>query len=127
MSSTKTMILIKTDGTVSEIPNTGYESIKTAIGGGYLEAVPMGNDHSAYIDEEGKLKNLPINPVATFLWYKRLRPMNDFLCGDCVIVRSTNDDGELDGEDYSPRPEIRTTAEQIGAMDDLARCHFVTS
>ena len=34
MSSTKTMILIKTDGTVSEIPNTGYESIVAAIGGG---------------------------------------------------------------------------------------------
>ena len=126
MSSTKTMILIKTDGTVSEIPNTGYESIVAAIGGGFLEAIPMGNGHAAYIDEEGKLKNLPINPVATFLWYKRLQPMGDFLCGDCVVVRSVNDEGELDGEDYTPCPEIRKTAEEIRAMDDLARCHFVT-
>jgi hypothetical protein len=71
------------------------------------------------------LKNLPINPVASFLWYKRLRPMNDFLVGDCVIVRSVNDEGELDGEDYSPLPEIRETAERIASMDDLSRCAFV--
>ena len=121
----KMMILIKTDGSVSEIPNTGYESIRAAIGGGYLEAIPMGDGHAAYIDEEGKLKNLPINNVASFLWYKRLRPMNDYLVGDCVVVRSVNDEGELDGEDYSPLPEIRETAERIGAMDDLSRCAFV--
>jgi len=122
---TKTMIRITTDGSISEIPNTGYESIVAAIGGGYLEAIPMGEGHAAYIDEEGKLKNLPINPVASFLWYKRLRPMDDFLVGDCVIVRSVNDEGELDGEDYSPLPEIRETAERIASMDDLSRCAFV--
>jgi len=120
MSSTKTMILIKTDGTVSEIPNTGYESIVAAIGGGFLEAISMGDGHAAYIDEEGKLKNLPVNPVATFLWYKRLQPMNDWLCGDCVIVRSVNDEGELDGEDYTPCPEIRKTAEYIRAVYDAS-------
>lgn len=126
MSSTKTMIRITTDGTITEIPNTGYESVKAAIGGGYLEAIPMGEGHSAYIDEEGKLKGLPINPVASFLWYKRLSPMNDFLVGDCVIFRSVNDNGEMDGEEYSPLPEIREIAERITAMDHLARVAFVT-
>jgi hypothetical protein len=121
MDSTKTMILIKTDGTVSEIPNTGYESVVAAIGGGFLEAIPMGDGHHAYIDEHGKLKELPINVVATLLWYKRLQPMDDFLCGDCVVVRSINDEGDQDGGDYTPCYEIRDTAEQCLAVAVMER------
>lgn len=116
MSNNKTMIRITTDGTVTEIPNTGYESIREAIGGGYLEIVPMGAAHGAYIDEEGKLKSLPVNRIATLLWYKRFGYRDDMLCGDCVIVRTVNENGEHDGEDHSPIPEILAQAQDLNLL-----------
>jgi hypothetical protein len=58
------------------------EELKGAVGGGWLEAVPgfttlpwggIVMDCVAFCDEEGKLKNLPHNQVATDLWEQSLR------------------------------------------------------
>jgi hypothetical protein len=83
------------------------DQLKAAIGGGYLELVPAFSSIErdghivecvALCDEESKLKQMPINHVATTLWHialKRagypglLRPngqIADVLAGPVVIV-----------------------------------------
>jgi hypothetical protein len=58
------------------------DELKEAIGGGRLETVPgfttlpwggIVMDCVAFCDEDGKLKNLPHNQIATDLWEQSLR------------------------------------------------------
>jgi hypothetical protein len=80
-----TIISIKPDGTQSTTEVDGsprLEVLKAAIDGGYLEAVPgfdmfehngVLHDCCAFCDEEGKLKQFPINFDATMHWQIALR------------------------------------------------------
>jgi hypothetical protein len=83
------------------------DELKEVIGGGWLEAVPgfttlpwagIVMDCVAFCDEEGKLKNLPHNQIATDLWEQSLRrkgatladhPLRqhaDYLVGTIAVV-----------------------------------------
>lgn len=59
--------------------------------GGYLEAVPMwkrfrGKPCAAFCDEEGKLKEYPVNVAASAEW-KRVAPLvGDVLVGTVVVL-----------------------------------------
>jgi hypothetical protein len=61
---------------------------------GYIEAVPHWVEHEGmrcvvYCNEEGKMRDLPLNRRATLLWYAALgTPVDDVLCGDIAIVAS---------------------------------------
>jgi hypothetical protein len=72
--------------------------LRTLIGGGYLEAIygwhPNG-EWCCYIDEEGKLKGLPVNQPASMLAAQAGWPgaMSDYLCGPAVFVGPTDDEG----------------------------------
>lgn len=59
-------ILIPVSGDIQEVEPEGYEELTNIIGG-MLEGLRVADDLFAYIDEEGKLKGLPINPRATAL------------------------------------------------------------
>ena len=60
--------------------------------GGYIEAVPHWRKYEgarciAYCDEDGKLKNKPVNRWATLTWYRSCgQHMGDVLVGDVVII-----------------------------------------
>lgn len=62
---------------------------------GWLEMVKPAPNVHAYIDEDGKSKNLPINAVATALMGSRLRP-GDYIVGPMLICGSQNDGEEHD-------------------------------
>jgi hypothetical protein len=70
------------------------EDLKAGIGGGYIEAVPFfaryqGDRCVAFCDEDGKLKNMPVNSRATELWYGQMMGQfipPDHLVGPIVIV-----------------------------------------
>jgi hypothetical protein len=70
------------------------EALKAGIGGGYIEVVPYftryrGERCVAFCDEDGKLHGLPVNRVATALWYAQLTEplaLRDYLVGPIVIV-----------------------------------------
>jgi len=93
------MITIKVDGTITEqafdrVPT--LEELKAAVGG-WLELVPRmqrwhGKPCVAFCDEEGKLKQRPINELATAAW---AFGGYDVICGDVVIL--TGDRDFLDG------------------------------
>ena len=90
-------MIIKVDGTVDHVEGRGeageltYEQIREAIGGGFIERVmcdpevAKGHDHF-YCDEEGKLKDLPINIGATAL--STYTAENDMVCGDVIFVKT---------------------------------------
>lgn len=77
-------ILIPADTTaaVEEISIETYEDLNAAVGG-FIQVLyyPGREDTVAYINEEGKLQGLPINPRATALM---MTPEMGYLDGDYV-------------------------------------------
>lgn len=72
----------------------GYDELKKAIGG-WLEAAPFPPRYSAFINEEGKMLNLPVNMLATHLCNTLglgLHP-GDRINGTMVILGPVDDEG----------------------------------
>lgn len=57
---------IDPNGTITDVPNGTFKLAKETIKG-YIETVPCTDGSLLLIDEEGKMKNLEPNPVATNL------------------------------------------------------------
>src|SRR5262245_38701478 len=86
--------------TVTEIAAVhDRETLKALLDGGWLEAVPGFTRYpsraadrlvrcAAFCDEEGKMKDLPVNEMATMLWHAGLQPAQriDVLVGPVVVV-----------------------------------------
>lgn len=89
-------IVVKTDGSVNEVfADWDYEEINNEVGG-WIEAVDFGDKpYFAYINEEGKLLNLPENGMATDLWYESGQRVliGDYIAGDAVFFGSVDSDG----------------------------------
>ena len=62
--------------------------------GGYVECVTFPNNDYLIINEEGKLKNLPLNKLATELWRKHftkethINGYDDFVVGNAIVIKS---------------------------------------
>ena len=87
------VIVVKVDGTVMA---TKLESLKELQGavGGWIELIRCGSLGSGFINEEGKLKGLPINLLATLIWHKTSPTMKgDFLVGDVVFCGNEDQHG----------------------------------
>jgi hypothetical protein len=89
------LITIKADGAIERTPITappGLEALQKAVGG-YIEKVPCFDTFEkktciALCNEEGKLKQLPVNEEATFLWHAQNQGMiSDCLVGTVVLIR----------------------------------------
>jgi len=98
-----TLILFKPEAVTPEVSQLNapptLEELRGFIGGGYLEAVPLfktivhdnGVHHCvAFCDDEGKLKKLPVNYLASMMWEQsRMRanysPVNDLLVGHVAV------------------------------------------
>lgn len=108
MSATITVLVIETDGTghVRTLPADGPETAYAAVRGiidGYLQQVQPLDDvafgpWSVMIDEEGKWRGLPANPIATMLAVRLgwdpgmgLGAISDHLVGTAVFVGSQGD------------------------------------
>lgn len=80
----------------------GYEALSAAVGG-WLELLRLSHDAVIYVDEEGKLKGLPINERANRLLHEEmpigLAP-NDRVVGTIVILGCLNERGEHTGDEY---------------------------
>ena len=113
-------IKIPVEGDITTIdtddyPNA-YEAIRTNVGG-WLEAVSLGEDHATlpnhrmYLDEEGKINDLPVNNRATSLT-RGVVAHWDMIVGDVVICGPV--DGMSRDTDYGtgldPVPDPATLA-----------------
>lgn len=90
-----TAIVIKTDGETERHEFDAAPSLEwlQAAVGGYIEKVPMflvymdgavPHNCVAYCNEEGKIQNLPFNPLASRMWAAGAGI--DVLVGDIVIL-----------------------------------------
>lgn len=89
-------IIIRTTG---DVENFEYKGSYTEIGqvvGGYIEAVNFGDKpYFCYINEEGKMKDLDENFLATMLWYNSGQRVmiGDYLAGDVIFFGQVDEEG----------------------------------
>ena len=61
--------------------------------GGYVEGISLPNGDYLLVNEEGKLKDLPLNPEATALWKatfdndQYITGRNDFVVGPAILIK----------------------------------------
>lgn len=91
-------VVIQPDGEmrVVEIPDPPDElaALKEHLDGGWLEMVTTPEGLSMFLDEEGKLKRLPINDKATVI--SGLFP-RDVIVGPVVLLGQVDRDGDCLG------------------------------
>lgn len=74
--------------------------------GGYIEAVDLSDNLTMWVNEEGKLNGLPINPMATMLWEKHFG-FTDVIVGNVIFTGGTGSEGETLGLDEQTAEELR--------------------
>jgi len=92
-------VILEPDGSGRVSTLEGYDDIKAALNGGWLEALRITDDIVAYIDEEGKMKNLPPNAIATGICREMdigLHP-DDFIVGPFVLCGQKQSDDPEEG------------------------------
>lgn len=92
----KTALLYKVDGTVTEVKPENSKDFKfkelcrlMSIEEGYLQCVPL--EYCVgylFCHEEGKLRGLPENPMATVHAWVTSYGYTDVLVGDCMVIRA---------------------------------------
>ena len=98
----KEILIIKTDGTVERETLTGNGSEQFAtiqkVVEGWVERAPL-EDYTLlmWVNEEGKLKGLPHNPLAQRLWDKEWGAGTDTIVGNVVITGDDDEEGETGG------------------------------
>lgn len=86
--------IVGVDGSVTEGDRDGLDDLQKAVGG-YIEALPfpMLGDVTCYINEEGKMLDLPLNEFATGIHKPHL--MNgDYIAGPMVVMGFDPNEGE---------------------------------
>lgn len=81
---------------VADKPSVQYNQIVEQLGGGYIEGLTLSPTSFAYIDEDGKSKGLPPNPIATELCNQLGTGLSkvDFISGTMLIFGPADKDGE---------------------------------
>lgn len=103
MSQQPPAVRIDTDGTVTVLPDNNYETIRDGVGG-WIEAAPTDGSITLWVNEEGKVNGLPLNPLGHALWahvdtYGCIQA-GDWVAGPCVITGPPDADGAS-----TPAPE----------------------
>ena len=53
--------------------------------GGWIECVYLNKQQVMVVNEEGKLRNLPYNAIATAAYQLMFQPTNDFIVGNALL------------------------------------------
>jgi hypothetical protein len=92
-------LIINTDGSKSVVEFTEDTFLKLAQGtvGGWIQLVRL---HSKgidlYLNEEGKMNGLELNPIATALWTDDYGA-TDYMVGNVIITGGANSEGNTVG------------------------------
>lgn len=92
--------LILCEGTQENIEFKSFkDAIKMICQQGYyspLEIVYLNNHRALLIDEEGKIKNLPMNATATAIAHdEEVIFPSDFICGDVILIEDLDEFEEI--------------------------------
>lgn len=89
-------------------PEQEYDAIKQAVGG-WIEGVDLPTQNARlWVNEEGKLNGLPVNPNATLLWETNYGA-TDVIVGNVLITGGIDDNGDT----------VSLTDEQIVSIFNL--------
>lgn len=90
----KAALRVNTDFTteVLDLSSNEYEQLRDSVGG-LIQAVDLRQGLTIWVNEEGKLIDLPVNVIGTHLWEKSFG-MTDVILGDCVFTGNSDDEGE---------------------------------
>lgn len=88
-------LVIDIDGSTRVVETPGkLDDLRALLGGGWLEGI-NGPDWHAYVDEEGKIKGLPVNVFGTVI-ARHLGWMLDDLSGPIIFLGTGKDGAEAD-------------------------------
>lgn len=92
----KTALRVNVDCTTEVLDLDGgeYEQLSGAVGG-LIERVDLRPGLTIWVNEEGKLDQLPVNIIGSHLWEKSFG-MTDVIVGNCVFTGNANEDGETE-------------------------------
>jgi len=87
-------VVVKSNGTIEYKTLDDLKSLQETVGG-YIEAIYCENIGSGYVNETGKLDNLPINLLATYIWAisNKWDKLHDVLCGDVIFTGIVDEEG----------------------------------
>ena len=83
------------DVVVREVDKIDYEMLSTALDG-MIELVSISDDIDIWVNEEGKIRQLPLNVYGTLLWNKVLN-QPDVIAGNMIITGGVDETGETVG------------------------------
>lgn len=86
-------VIMTTEGQQIDVEFEQDSSLKTLQEsvGGYVQAIDL-LGLTMWINEEGKIENLPFNPFATILWEAEFGK-TDLILGDIVLTGQPDDEG----------------------------------
>ena len=88
-------IMLDTEGNLSEIDLDAGKTLKIlqkAVGG-WVQAVGLRDDLTIWVNEEGKIHNLPFNAKATEIW-THFYGNTDLIAGNAVFTGGADEEGE---------------------------------
>jgi hypothetical protein len=92
-------ITLSTEGESQELQfldgEVQLEDLQKAVGG-LVQAIDFTPNLTLWCNEEGKLLNMPVNPIATSLWTKYFG-QTDVICGNVIFTGGTGKEGETLG------------------------------
>lgn len=83
------------DVIVREVGQIDYELLSTALDG-MVEVVSVSDDIDIWVNEEGKIRQMPNNAYATLLW-NRVFSTPDIIAGTMIITGGLDEMGETIG------------------------------
>ena len=105
---------VAVDGTVTIRTDRGeYEKYRGFIGG-WLEGVPTTGQVTIYCDEEGKIKGLPVNPVATAFVAPFLA---DIIVGPVLFMGPPDEEGEETDIPWDVELMLKRTAKVFTVLE----------
>ena len=86
------------DATITHLTDVTHQTLHDAIGGD-LEPVPGDGTYTIWVNENGKVLDLPRNPLGEGLWYliddAGCLAAGDWMAGPCVITGPLDDHGDV--------------------------------
>lgn len=99
----------------------GLAELQKAVGG-FIEAIPTGEDVTMWINEEGKYTDTRVNRLAMDVWirwdiHRCMIDGHDWIAGPCVVTGGVDEHGEtLDISDGARRWVLRVARDAGAAL-----------
>lgn len=111
-------LVIKTTGETNTVEFTEANALTVLQEGvsGWVQAVDLAEDLTLWLNEEGKLADLPHNTFAQAIWNERYGYYTDYIVGDIVLTGGVGPEGETLG----------LSDEQVDALTSRSAMEFLS-